>query len=45
VRLPLVYLLPIEVSVGATEALLIATFVLLGGWNVWYMRRHAGSMD
>jgi hypothetical protein len=39
-RLPLVYLLPIEVSVGATEGLLIATFVLLGAWNVWYLRRH-----
>ena len=39
-RLPLVYLLPIEVGVGATERLLIATFVLLGAWNAWYMRRH-----
>ena len=38
-RLPLVYLLPIDVSVGATEGLLIATFVLLGGWNVWYLRQ------
>jgi len=40
-RLPLVYLLPIEVGVGATEGLLVATFVLLGGWNAWYLRRHA----
>ena len=41
VRLPLVYLLPIEVSVGVTEGLLIATFILLGAGNAWYLRRHA----
>jgi hypothetical protein len=39
VRIPLVYLLPVDVSVGATEALWIVTFVGLMGWNGWYVRR------
>lgn len=39
VRVPLVHLLPIEVSVGVTEALWIATFVGLMVWNGWYVRR------
>lgn len=38
VRVPMVYLLPVEVAVGATEALLIVTLLALGGWNAWYLR-------
>jgi hypothetical protein len=39
VRIPLVYVLPVDVSVGATEALWIATFAGLMVWNGWYVRR------
>lgn len=39
VRVPMVYLLPVEVAVGATEALLVVTLVGLGAWNAWYLRR------
>lgn len=39
-RIPLVYALPVEVAVAATEVLLIATLVALAGWNAWYVRRH-----
>ncbi|MFP5022607.1 VC0807 family protein [Pseudonocardia phyllosphaerae] len=38
-RVPMVYLLPIPVAVGATEALLVVTLVALAAWNVWYVRR------
>lgn len=46
VRIPLVYLLPVEIAVGATEALFIGTFVLLmtrNGWYVAHARRSAGD--
>jgi hypothetical protein len=39
IRIPVVYLLPVDVSVGATEALWIATFAGLMVWNGWYVRR------
>ncbi len=39
VRVPLVYLLPIPVMVGLSEALMIATFAGLIAWNLWYVRR------
>jgi hypothetical protein len=39
VRIPLVYLLPIEIGVGATEGLFIGTFVALTVWNGWYVAR------
>jgi hypothetical protein len=39
VRVPLVYLLPIPVMVGLSEALMVATFAGLFAWNVWYVRR------
>lgn len=38
-RIPLVYLLPIDVAVGVTEAMFIAAFVLLMAWNGWYLKR------
>jgi hypothetical protein len=38
-RIPLVYLLPIDVGVGASEALLVLTFAVLIVWNGWYLRR------
>ncbi len=40
-RIPLVYLLPVDIGVGASEALLVATFAILIVWNGWYMRRAA----
>lgn len=39
-RIPLVYLLPLEIAVGATEALLLGTILTLGAWTVWYLRRN-----
>ena len=45
-RVPLVLLLPVEVAVGATEALFVATMLGLGAWNVRYLRgarEHAGT--
>jgi hypothetical protein len=39
VRAPLVYLLPIPVMVGLSEAMMIATFAGLIAWNLWYIRR------
>jgi hypothetical protein len=39
VRVPLVFLLPIDIAVGATEALFVATFALLMAWNGWYVAR------
>jgi hypothetical protein len=39
VRVPLVYLLPVPVMVGVSEAMMLATFAGLMAWNVWYVRR------
>lgn len=39
VRVPLVYLLPVEVMVGLSTVLTIVTFACLICWNVWYSRR------
>jgi hypothetical protein len=44
-RLPLVYLLPIDIGYGASEALFVAAFVVLIGWTVWYMRRGADALN
>ena len=38
-RIPVIYLLPISVAAGISEAMLIVALVLLGGWNAWYVRR------
>lgn len=38
-RIPLVYLLPIDIGFGVTEAMLVLTFVLLGGWTLAFQRR------
>lgn len=38
-RVPIVYLLPVSVAVGASEALLVVTLVGLMVWNGWYVRR------
>jgi hypothetical protein len=38
-RIPVVYLLPIDVAVGVSEALFVATMVGLAAWNGWYVRR------
>ena len=44
VRVPLIYLLPIDVMVGLSEVLSIATIAGLITWNLWYVRR-AGARE
>jgi hypothetical protein len=39
VRVPLVFLLPIDVMVGLGEVLTIATIGGLLAWNIWYVKR------
>ncbi|PZS37894.1 MAG: hypothetical protein DLM62_16695 [Pseudonocardiales bacterium] len=39
VRVPLIYLLPIQVMVGLSTALQVAAFTLLMTWNLWYGKR------
>jgi hypothetical protein len=38
-RIPLVVLLPVDIGVGASEGLFVATFVALMVWNGWYIGR------
>ncbi|WP_232667009.1 VC0807 family protein [Pseudonocardia sp. TRM90224] len=45
VRIPLVYLLPIEIAYGVTEGMFVATFVVLMVWNGWYVRRTGFKQD
>lgn len=40
-RVPLVYLLPVDVMVGLSTALLIGTMATLAGWNIVYVLRAA----
>ncbi|MEV1292653.1 VC0807 family protein [Pseudonocardia sp. NPDC049635] len=42
-RIPLVYLLPIPVAVGLTEALTVIVLVGIVGWTAWYSRRLRGA--
>jgi intracellular septation protein A len=39
VRVPLVYLLPIDVMTGLSTGLLLGTLGLLGLWSAWYGKR------
>ena len=39
VRVPLIYLLPIDVMVGVSTAMMVATIVCLAAWNLWYGSR------
>ncbi|GAA3236748.1 VC0807 family protein [Nonomuraea helvata] len=39
VRIPLIYLLPVDVMAGLSSALLIGTLALLAVWSAWYGRR------
>lgn len=39
VRIPLIYVLPIDVMVGLSTVLQLMAFALLITWNVWYGRR------
>ena len=39
VRIPLIYLLPVDVMVGLSEAMFVATFAGLLAWTVWYVKR------
>jgi len=38
-RIPLIYLLPIDVMVGLSTGMMVATIVGLSVWNAWYGRR------
>lgn len=40
-RVPLVFLLPIDVMVAVSQAMMIAAFALLIAWSSWYARRAA----
>ncbi|MDN5915909.1 MAG: DUF3159 domain-containing protein [Pseudonocardia sp.] len=44
IRVPLVYLLPVEVMVGLSTVLTVAAFAGLIAWNVWYVKRAQGRM-
>lgn len=39
VRIPLIYLLPVNVMVGISTVLQMTAFALLMTWNVWYAKR------
>lgn len=39
IRVPLVFLLPIDVMVALGEVMTIAVIALLIAWNVWYIKR------
>ncbi|MEV0231739.1 VC0807 family protein [Nonomuraea sp. NPDC050786] len=39
IRIPLIYLLPVDVMAGLSSVLLIGTLVLLAAWSAWYGRR------
>lgn len=40
VRIPVVFLLPIDVAYGITEGMFIAAFVVLIAWTGWFMKQH-----
>lgn len=47
VRIPLIYVLPIDIMVGLSTVLQIAALTLIMMWNLWYgrrMRRRAAQM-
>ncbi len=39
VRIPLIYLLPIQIMVGLSTVLQVTAFTLLMTWNLWYGKR------
>ncbi|MFG6199413.1 VC0807 family protein [Nonomuraea sp. JJY05] len=39
VRIPLIYLLPVDIMAGLSSALLIGTLALVAVWSAWYGRR------
>ncbi|MEV6038782.1 VC0807 family protein [Nonomuraea sp. NPDC052116] len=39
VRIPLIYLLPVDIMAGLSSALLIGTLTLVAVWSAWYGRR------
>ncbi|MET9244180.1 VC0807 family protein [Nonomuraea sp. NPDC003709] len=39
VRIPLIYLLPVDIMAGLSSALLIGTLTLVAAWSAWYGRR------
>lgn len=38
-RVPVIFLLPVPVATGLSEAMLVVAFALLLVWNAWYVRR------
>jgi hypothetical protein len=45
VRLPLIYLLPVDVMAGVSSILQLGTIALLVGWSLWYRRRREHAAD
>ncbi|WP_433031115.1 VC0807 family protein [Actinomycetospora sp. CA-053990] len=43
VRIPLIYLLPIDVMVGLSTAMMVTVIVGLSVWNGWYGKRAGGK--
>jgi hypothetical protein len=44
-RIPVVYLLPIDAGYLISELMLVAAFALLIGWTIWYMRKLGANAD
>lgn len=44
-RIPVVYLLPIDAGYLISELMLVAAFALLIGWTIWYMRKLGNNAD
>jgi hypothetical protein len=42
-RIPVVYLLSIDIGYLISELMLVAAFVLLTGWTIWYLRKLTGN--
>jgi len=44
-RIPVVYLLPIDAGYLISELMLVAAFALLIGWTIWYVRKLGSTAD
>ncbi|MEU7834326.1 MULTISPECIES: VC0807 family protein [unclassified Nonomuraea] len=45
VRLPLIYLLPVDVMAGLSTALLLGTIALIAAWSAWYGKRGEAAVS
>ena len=43
VRVPLVYLVPVDLMVGLSTVMMVCTMAALAGWNILYVLRAAGG--